>query len=130
VADEVIDYVPSARPGNRAPHIWLERAGKRCSMLDLFGPGFTLLAGRAGGGWLEAAAAARAHFRLELSAHAIGGDGEWTDTGGGFAERYGIGEDGAVLVRPDGHVALRVAGGSPAKTFDPALRKLLACPAA
>ena len=30
VEDEVIDYVPSGRPGHRAPHVWLERDGKRC----------------------------------------------------------------------------------------------------
>jgi hypothetical protein len=30
---------------------------------------------------------------------------------GGFSEAYGIADDGAVLVRPDGHVAWRRAGG-------------------
>ena len=29
VANPVTDYVPSARPGGRAPHVWLERGGER-----------------------------------------------------------------------------------------------------
>lgn len=39
-ADEVSTYTPTARPGSRAPHFWLE-PGK--SILDLFGKGFVLL---------------------------------------------------------------------------------------
>src|SRR5579864_3324672 len=31
VGDPVTQYVPSARPGNRAPHVWLERGGERLS---------------------------------------------------------------------------------------------------
>ena len=33
-------YIPTARPGHRAPHIWLEEG---VSLLDKFGRGFTLL---------------------------------------------------------------------------------------
>ncbi len=40
-ADDVMRYEPTARPGARAPHLWLE-PGR--STLDLFGRGFTLLA--------------------------------------------------------------------------------------
>ncbi len=36
------------RPGSRAPHAWLDRAGTRLSTLDLFGKSFVLLAGTAG----------------------------------------------------------------------------------
>src|SRR5581483_1524466 len=32
------------RPGSRAPHVWLERDGRRISMLDLYGRGWVLLA--------------------------------------------------------------------------------------
>jgi 2-polyprenyl-6-methoxyphenol hydroxylase-like FAD-dependent oxidoreductase len=37
------EYLPSARPGARAPHIWLDVDGKKTSIFDLFGLGFTLL---------------------------------------------------------------------------------------
>jgi 2-polyprenyl-6-methoxyphenol hydroxylase-like FAD-dependent oxidoreductase len=80
------------RPGTRAPHVWLERDGARISTLDLFGSGFALLAGPAGAAW-EGHVGPRAHYyRIEDPA---------------FCEAYGIGPEGAVLVRPDGFVAWR-----------------------
>ena len=44
VADSYSDYVPSATPGCRAPHLWVGRPDAHLSTLDLFGPHFTLLA--------------------------------------------------------------------------------------
>ena len=38
--DDPAECTPSARPGSRAPHVWL-RDGR--SILDLYGRGFTLL---------------------------------------------------------------------------------------
>jgi 2-polyprenyl-6-methoxyphenol hydroxylase-like FAD-dependent oxidoreductase len=40
-ADDVMNFVPSARPGCLAPHAWL---GEGYSLYDTFGAGFTLLA--------------------------------------------------------------------------------------
>jgi len=105
--DPVIDYVPCARPGHRAPHVSLEREGRCCSTLDLFGPGFTLLAGAQGAAWLAAARAASQRFGIRIDAHSIGGPEGWSDPTGVFAQRYGVDDTGAVLVRPDGHVAFR-----------------------
>src|SRR3954452_18408294 len=57
VTNPIADYRPSARPGQRAPHAWLD-AARTTSTLDLFGGGFVLLTrGRAPGG--SAAASAR-----------------------------------------------------------------------
>jgi putative polyketide hydroxylase len=50
VDDPIADYAPCARPGHRAPHIWLRRAGQPISTLDLFGPHFTLLTAADGDG--------------------------------------------------------------------------------
>jgi hypothetical protein len=47
-ADPVADYMPTARPGHRAPHLWLERAEERRATFDLFDMAFTLLGGPAG----------------------------------------------------------------------------------
>src|SRR5262245_9519081 len=55
VDDPVTRYVPTARPGHRAPHVWLSRGGERISTIDLFGPRFVLLTGPDGGAWCEAA---------------------------------------------------------------------------
>ena len=38
--DHPRNYVPTARPGHRAPHLWLDDGS---SILDHFGAGFTLL---------------------------------------------------------------------------------------
>jgi len=86
-------FMPSTRPGARAPHAWLADAS---STLDLFGAGFTLL--RLGerphdAGPLAQAAHAR---RVPLRAIAIADPA--------IAELY---ERKLVLVRPDGHVAWR-----------------------
>jgi hypothetical protein len=45
---------------------------------------------------------------------------------GGFLEAYGIEADGAVLVRPDGHVAWRsCAAPTSANVLEGALRQIL-----
>jgi len=107
VADAVIDYIPSARPGHRAPHVWLERQGRRCSTLDLLSPGFTVLTAANGEAWLAAARATSQRTGLAIDAHCVGGASGWHETSDDFTERYGIENTGAVLVRPDGHVAFR-----------------------
>lgn len=115
VANPITDYLPSAHPGARAPHLWLERSGVALSTLDLVAGGFALLGGPAAGPWREAAENAAARAGIPLTAHLIGGAGpaaqraalvpEHPDTD--FLELYGIAPAGAVLVRPDGHVAWR-----------------------
>ena len=46
VADRINDYVPSACPGCRAPHVWILRNEGTRSILDLFEGTMVLLAGR------------------------------------------------------------------------------------
>jgi hypothetical protein len=125
--DPVTQYVPSARPGCRAPHVWLRRDGAAISTVDLFGPRFVLLAGAHGGAWLEAAASLADPSQPPLVVHQIGGNGDLADGDGAWAAAYGVAGDGAVLVRPDGHVAWRSASAvdAPAQVLQAALDAVL-----
>ncbi len=109
VTDSYSDYVPSATPGARAPHVWLGAPGVRLSTLDLFGSAFSLLAGPGGDAWCTVAAEVERELDVPIDRYRIGAPG-LRDLGG-FTEAYGLGADGAVLVRPDGHVAWRSACG-------------------
>jgi 2-polyprenyl-6-methoxyphenol hydroxylase-like FAD-dependent oxidoreductase len=125
VADAYSDYVPSATPGARAPHVWLGHPEARLSTLDLFGSAFTLLAAPAGEAWCRAAAKVERELGAPIDRYRIGAPG--LGDLGGFGEAYGLGEDGAVLVRPDGHVAWRSATGpATGKALSEALRQILA----
>jgi 2-polyprenyl-6-methoxyphenol hydroxylase-like FAD-dependent oxidoreductase len=86
-------YVPSARPGGRAPHAWL--ADGR-SILDLFGRGFTLLRLRGSAG--DSAPLERAARRRGVPLEVV--DVPHPAVAELYARRL-------VLVRPDGHVAWR-----------------------
>ena len=127
VADPVTEYVPSARPGCRAPHVWLQRDGVRISTIDLFGPHFVLLAGLRGGAWRDAARELSHPARPPLVAYTIGDGGGLADPGGAWQAAYGVEADGAVLVRPDGQVAWRsrAAASDPAAVLRSALNAVL-----
>jgi len=99
------DYEPSGRPGERAPHMWLDAARSR-SILDFYGTDFVLLAesAEALAGFdpmpeLPAAKVAR-HALDALAGEA--GVRQWR-------RLYGVEPGGGVLVRPDGVVGWRGA---------------------
>ncbi|TJZ52127.1 FAD-dependent oxidoreductase [Streptomyces piniterrae] len=120
-------------PGTRAPHVVVERDGTPVTTLDLFGSGFVLLAGADGGSWAAAAAAAGSALGTDLAFHRIAPTAErgaLADPDGRWADAYGVGPAGAVLVRPDGIVAWRVTGAVPSgeqgAVLEAALRRILA----
>jgi 2-polyprenyl-6-methoxyphenol hydroxylase-like FAD-dependent oxidoreductase len=92
--DTIEEYVPTAKPGHRAPHVWL---GPGRSVLDLYGPGFTLLvldqSAAADAAGVEAAAQ---ELRMPLTA--FRSDNE---------KLRSLYRAKLILVRPDGHVAWR-----------------------
>ncbi|WP_405143243.1 FAD-dependent monooxygenase [Sphaerisporangium sp. NBC_01403] len=116
---------PSGRPGSRAPHIRLTRAGAPISTRDLFGPRFVLLTGPDGGPWAEAAGDAARNLGLTLDLHAIGGSSDLADPDGRFPSAYGVTPTGAVLVRPDGVIAWRSPDGTAPQDLEHALRRVL-----
>ncbi|TMA82562.1 MAG: 2-polyprenyl-6-methoxyphenol hydroxylase [Deltaproteobacteria bacterium] len=129
VADPYSDYVPTARPGSRAPHVWLGRGDEALSTLDLFGPGFTVLTGAGETSWHEAARRAGAALGVPLACYGIGSAG-LEDRDGVFFERFGIAPSGAVLVRPDGYVGWRTARGADYDDLGRAVSRILQRPVA
>lgn len=106
VADTYSDYVPVGRPGHRAPHVWVGLRGEKLSTIDLIGPEFSVLTGPQGEAWRRITTETSAEFGLKTPCYVVGST-ELVDVENKFLERYGVSEDGAVLVRPDGFVAFR-----------------------
>jgi putative polyketide hydroxylase len=124
VDDPAVDYVPEAVPGARAPHEWLRAGPRRLSTLDVFSRGYSLVAGSLADRWQTEATTAAERMGAPLTVFRLGVDGSPEDPGR-FDREYGIVDDGAVLVRPDGHVAWRSsAGGVDARPFDEVLVRL------
>lgn len=85
----------AGRPGTRAPHLWLERDGRSQSTLDLFGEDWVLLAENPK--WRNDSVSLvqlGTDVAIDLDA---------------YRRAFGVGADGAVLVRPDGYIAWRAA---------------------
>ncbi len=106
VNDPYTDYAPSARPGHRAPHVWLARDGRTISTVDLARPEFSLFAGKEGCKWAEAVERLGQEHGLDIALFSIGA-ADLIDTEETFLDRYEIEIDGAALIRPDGYVAWR-----------------------
>jgi hypothetical protein len=128
VPDPVIDYAPTARPGHRAPHLALDYQGREISTLDLFDGAFTLLAGAGGRDWCDASRTVARSLNAPLHAYIVGPGGDLRDPDDRWLDLYGVSRAGAVLVRPDGHVGWRSAGGVPDREAElsTALRRILA----
>lgn len=126
----VSDYRPTGHPGARAPHVWLEdAAGVRFSTIDLYDGGFVLLTASEGSGWADPVN--RLPGNIPIVVYRIGspglrqraGDPNWQDL-------VGVRDDGAVLIRPDGHVGARWVQlpDDPAKALAGALSAILSRP--
>lgn len=103
---------PTGRPGSHAPHVWLE---KNSSTIDLFGRSFVLLT--ESDAWAQAAV--EAGERLGVTVKPVVLDAP------GWREKYGIGAEGASLVRPDRFIAWRSQGAGAAADLAAALRVVL-----
>lgn len=91
------EYIPTARPGHRAPHVWVTPG---VSTLDTFGPGFTLLVIGHTSDAADTIIAAANQRHMPLTIVSI----IEPDTVAAMHAAY---EHAFVLVRPDGHVTWR-----------------------
>jgi 2,4-dichlorophenol 6-monooxygenase len=105
--DAELHYQPTTWPGARLPHAWVfDGQGNKHSTLDLCGRGeFTLITGIGGEAWCDAAA----NSGIPMRCHVIGPRQAFVDHTGDWARLSEIGDTGAVLVRPDHHVAWRLS---------------------
>lgn len=99
------EYTPNARPGSRAPHLWLKGPEGVISTIDLFVDSFILLIDSEGKSWSKESQSEIP--ALPFRCVSIGENCDYSDINNDFHELYGIERGGAVLVRPDGHVYWR-----------------------
>jgi hypothetical protein len=98
-AHDTRNYRPTDRPGARFPHMWLDLT-RETSTLDWFDQQFAAVAGPMGDEWKEAGKRVSERIHLPLGLHTL----PCANPEDGFQ----VGLRGAVLVRPDGHVAWRM----------------------
>jgi tetracenomycin A2 monooxygenase-dioxygenase len=116
---------PSVRPGSRAPHLVVTVRGVHASTIDLFADRWVLLSGPDGHGWSDCVRRSSLAGALGVVWHGIRPVGNLEDHANRFSSAYGVGTEGAVLIRPDGFIAWRhVSAAGSARDLDDALERL------
>lgn len=126
--DPVLYYEATTHPGAYMPHAWVQYKRARISTLDIFKHGhFGLVVGIGGKPWKEAAATVRQELGIELDVRFVGYRCTYDDVLGEWSSRREIGDRGAILVRPDRHIAWRSADRppNPVAALLSALRQIL-----
>jgi 2,4-dichlorophenol 6-monooxygenase len=120
------EYVPTAHPGARLPHAWVDVDGSRRSSLDLISfHGFTLVSFGAHERWAEAIGRVST---VPVAQVRIGVDTALPDEA--WRTTCGVEATGALLVRPDQHVAWRAPSlpEQPAARLTAALTRIVGEP--
>ncbi|HET9172234.1 MAG TPA: FAD-dependent monooxygenase [Actinospica sp.] len=108
-ADADLYYAMSTVPGAHLPHAWVGDSMHRYAMMDLAPyTRWTLITGIAGEAWEAAAEKVARRLGIPLSAVVIGPGRAVTDLYYDWAKLREVEEDGALLVRPDKHIAWRI----------------------
>ncbi|MEX0428543.1 FAD-dependent oxidoreductase [Nocardioides sp. DS6] len=107
-ADEDLYYQMSTSPGAHIPHAWVGNNVDKRALMDLAPYSrWTLLTGVTGEAWASAAGKIADELGLPLETVVIGPGHEVTDLYYDWTKLREVEESGAVLVRPDKHVAWR-----------------------
>jgi 2-polyprenyl-6-methoxyphenol hydroxylase-like FAD-dependent oxidoreductase len=111
-ANPVTDYRPTTWPGARLPHFWVSRAGGPPTAIhDVLPPeSYVLLTSPAGkAAWQEALHEAAAGIAMPIACLSVGppGEADLADAEGAWGRLSEVGPTGALMVRPDAHVAWR-----------------------
>ncbi|MFC7344213.1 FAD-dependent oxidoreductase [Saccharopolyspora griseoalba] len=106
--DPELYHQPTTHPGAPLPHAWIQRGAQQISTLDLAGGDrFALIVGSGGGPWVAAASAIARETGIDLPVRTVDYRGEYHDVLGRWRRLREVGDDGALLVRPDRHIAWR-----------------------
>ncbi len=106
--DAELYYQASTVPGSRLPHVWVGDTTHRYSTHDLAPTTrFTLFTGIAGDQWVAAAESVSEQLGVSVTTVVIGPGREITDLYFDWAAVREVDESGAILVRPDKHIAWR-----------------------
>ncbi|GAB04975.1 phenol 2-monooxygenase [Gordonia amarae] len=106
--DPDLYYAVSTSPGAHLPHAWVGDNTTRLAMMDLAPyTRWTLFTGISGGGWSDAAGTVARELGVPLDTVVIGPGQAVTDLYYDWARQREVEESGAVLVRPDKHIAWR-----------------------
>jgi 2,4-dichlorophenol 6-monooxygenase len=107
--DPDLVYVPQTAAGCALPHaVITDRSGRQQSTIDLVTGGtFHLLTGPGGEDWNAECAGIADRTGLDITVTAIGPGCRFGDPYDGWRRLRGVSDSGAVLVRPDAHVAWR-----------------------
>ncbi|MFI1028530.1 FAD-dependent oxidoreductase [Streptomyces sp. NPDC020951] len=106
--DEDLYHVMSTSPGAHLPHAWVGDNATKLALMDLAPyTRWTLITGIAGEDWSGAAEKVAQDLGIPLETVVIGPGREVTDLYYDWAKLREVEESGAILVRPDKHVAWR-----------------------
>ncbi|CQR59863.1 FAD-dependent oxidoreductase [Streptomyces leeuwenhoekii] len=106
--DEDLYYVMSTSPGAHLPHAWVGDSVTKLALMDLAPyTRWTLITGIAGEEWAPAAEKVAQELGIPLETVVIGPGRDVTDLYYDWAKLREVEESGAILVRPDKHIAWR-----------------------
>lgn len=127
--DPVLYYESTTHPGGYLPHVWLEHQGRRISTLDILDHGkFGLIVGIGGKPFKAAAEKVSEELGIEVEVYAVGYRCAYDDVLGEWTNVREVSDQGALLVRPDRHIAWRCIDrpDDPTQALRSALRHILA----
>ncbi|KAF4996341.1 hypothetical protein FDECE_12485 [Fusarium decemcellulare] len=106
--DPVLFYEPTTHPGAYLPHAWVQSGTQLISTLDILQQGqFGLIVGIGGKPWELAADQISQEIGIPLPVYAVGYRCAYDDVFGEWRGRREMSDRGALLVRPDRHIAWR-----------------------